>query len=64
MTGKELIRIIQEKKLEEHDFCVVDRQDGTIKRPARNLIIWDNAKKIFSYNIEDSETGKVVILSD
>jgi hypothetical protein len=35
--------MIQEKNLEDYDFCITDRQDGTLKSGANDIIIWGNA---------------------
>lgn len=61
MLGKELIKIIQDKNLEEFDFCIVDRNCGYIKKSAISVITWEKAKdkiKAGHYNNPDEARKK------
>jgi len=67
MKGKDLIKMIKEKKLEDHDFCVTNRQCGYLKRSATTIGQWDDAQEKSyggSYDTGKNGNGKVAILSD
>jgi len=51
MLGKDLIKEIKRLKLENHDFCETDPDDGKMKYSVYKIISWDNVENQFSYNL-------------
>jgi hypothetical protein len=44
MKGRDLIRMIQDQDLLDHDFCTVDKHEGTVKKSAREIIAFNEAR--------------------
>ena len=63
MKGKDLIKMIQERGLEDHEFCTTDRRCGYTKWPASDIVVWeDAADKYGYYDTQWGGQGKIVIL--
>lgn len=41
MKGSELIKMIQDQKLEEHEFCTVDRHEARYKKSATEIVTFE-----------------------
>jgi len=66
MTGKDIVKLILEEKLEDYEFCVANSFNGQIKAKANMIVSWPNCEKFGKESYDTSRKGdaKIAILTE